>query len=179
MGIINGTCNFVIDQLASGSDFGTAVMLAQKEGFAEADPTLDLNGTDAAQKLSLLIRQSFGVALPVSAIQREGIEKLTPARVAEAGKRGNVFRLIAACSETANGIEASVGPVQLPDSHPFAAIKGAENCLVIETDGGYRKTIKGRGAGRYATTESVMADLFDLRRDHAKSQPFRYKEAHA
>jgi homoserine dehydrogenase len=179
MGIINGTCNFVIDQLASGSDFGAAVRLAQKEGFAEADPTLDLNGTDAAQKLSLLIRQSFGVALPVSAIQREGIEKLTPARVAEAGKRGNVFRLIAACSETANGIEASVGPVQLPDSHPFAAIKGAENCLVIETAGGYRKTIKGRGAGRYATTESVMADLFDLRRDHAKSRPFQYKEAHA
>jgi homoserine dehydrogenase len=176
-GIINGTCNFVIDKLFSGAAFDAAVGLAQKEGFAEADPTLDLDGTDAAQKLALLAHASFGVNLPVSAIEREGIDRLTPADVWEASERGNVFRLIAECSQTEDGVRASVKPVELPVSHPLAQIKGAENCLIVEADGDKCKTIKGRGAGRFATTESVMADLFDLRSELA--QPIRYKEVHA
>jgi len=178
-GIINGTCNFVIDQLASGTDFDAAVRLAQKEGFAEADPSLDLDGTDSAQKLSLLAQRSFGLDLPVSVIGPEGIGELTPATVLEAAKRGNVFRLVAECSQTPNGMTASVRPLELPSSHPFAAIKGAENCLVIETEGGKCKTIKGRGAGRYATTESVIADLFDLGREFISPEAVLYREAHA
>jgi homoserine dehydrogenase len=178
-GIINGTCNFVIDQIASGNDFGAAVRLAQKEGFAEADPTLDLNGTDAAQKLVLLARESFGVSLSVAEVRRAGIDKLTSADVWEAAKRGNIFRLIAECSQTVDGVRASVRPVELPAIHPFAQIKGAENCLVIETENGQTKTIKGRGAGRYATTESVMADLLDLHSELARPQPSKYKEVHA
>jgi len=73
----------------------------------------------------------------------------------------------------------SVRPVELPAIHPFAQIKGAENCLVIETENGQTKTIKGRGAGRYATTESVMADLLDLHSELARPQPSKYKEVHA
>jgi len=155
-----------------------AVKLAQKEGFAEADPTLDLNGTDAAQKLSLLIRQSFGLDIPVESIDRDGIDGLTPGEVSEVGKRGNVIRLVAECNQSPDGIKASVRTIELPDSHPFAEVRGAENCLVIETEGGTSKIVKGRGAGRYATTESVMADLFDLRSELV-SQPVRYKEVHA
>jgi homoserine dehydrogenase len=177
-GIINGTCNFVIEQLEYGSDFNAAVSLAQKEGFAEADPTLDLDGTDAAQKLSLLTRQSFGIDLPTSLIERKGIDELSPDDVRNAAERGSVFRLVAECCRTASGIRASVKPVELPGSHPFAQIKGAENCLQIETENGNRKFIRGRGAGRYATTESVMADLFDLRSELA-SRSSKYTEAHA
>jgi len=178
-GIINGTCNFVIDQLASGADFKTAVTLAQKAGFAEADPTLDLDGTDAAQKLSLLARQSFGEDLPISEIVREGIDRLTTEDVLEANERGNVFRLIAECSSTEDGIKGSIKPIELPATHPFALVKGAENCLEIETESGQIKTIKGCGAGRHATTESILADLFDLRREFVLPKPGKFKEVHA
>jgi homoserine dehydrogenase len=178
-GIINGTCNFVIDQLAAGVDFDSAVRLAQSAGFAEADPTLDLNGTDAAQKVSLLARQSFGEILPVSEIQREGIDKLTPQDLSAARSRGNIYRLIAECVNTPDGIRASVKPVEISATHPFASVRGAENCIEIHTETGQVKTIRGRGAGRYATTESVMADLFDLRREFASRRTARYREVHA
>ena len=161
-GIINGTCNFICDQLASGSDFDSAVRLAQEEGFAEADPTLDLDGTDAAQKLVLLVRESFGISLPLTSIERKGIEGLVAKDVWKAALRGSAYRLIAEYRQTASGVHASVKPAEFPSSHVFAKTKGAENCLVIEDDGGKSKVLTGRGAGRYATTEAVIADLFDV-----------------
>ncbi|HEY2846836.1 MAG TPA: homoserine dehydrogenase [Pyrinomonadaceae bacterium] len=161
-GIINGTCNFVVDQLASGADFDSAIKQAQEKGFAEADPTLDLDGTDAAQKIVLLARESFGAQLTVSAVDRQGIDTLLPAQVREANGRGNAYRLVAECRQTPNGVEASVKPIELPSSHPFAQTTGAGNCLLIEDALGRRRVIRGRGAGRHATTEAVMADLFDL-----------------
>lgn len=175
-GIINGTCNFICDQLASGVDFNAAVNLAQTEGFAEADPTLDLNGTDAAQKIILLARETFGVNLPLSSVHRTGIDSLNPADVSAAVRNGYAYRLIAECRRTTNGVSASVRPVAFPISHPFAQTRGAENCLVIKSEDGRSRLLRGRGAGRYATTEAVIADLFDLRRS-TKTQ--KYKEAAA
>lgn len=163
-GIINGTCNFIFDKLASGADFDAAVRLAQQEGFAEADPSLDLNGTDAAQKLILLVRESFGVDLSLDAVHREGLDTVTASDVWNASKRGNAYRLIADCRRTSNGVTASVRSVEIAASHRFARTKGADNCLVIEHDDGRRRVLSGRGAGRYATTEAVIADLFDVRR---------------
>ncbi len=164
-GIINGTCNFICDQLASGTDYDAAVKLAQTAGFAEADPTLDLNGTDAAQKLILLVRETFGVDLPLSSVRREGIDRLSPSDVIAAVRRGQAYRLIAECRRTADGVSARVRPIAFPATHPFAQTTGAENCLVIKHADGRSKVLRGRGAGRYATTEAVIADLFDLRRD--------------
>ena len=162
-GIINGTCNFIFDKLGAGVDLDSAVKLAQDQGFAEADPTLDLDGTDAAQKLILLIRESFGVNLPLHEVEREGVDRVRQTDVREASKRGNIFRLIAECSQTSDGVRASVRPFEVSGSHRFAMTKGAQNCLVIENSDGSERVLTGRGAGRYATTEAVIADLFDVR----------------
>jgi len=164
-GILNGTCNFICDELAKGNDFATAVEAAQKSGFAENNPELDLSGTDAAQKLILLARAAFGANLSLAAIQRTGIENLNVARVQKAIKKGNVIRLVAICRNTANGIEARVKPLKLPVSHPFGQTRGAENCLRLETTDGEVEFLRGRGAGRWATTEAVIADLLEARRE--------------
>jgi len=162
-GIINGTTNFICDQLAAGKDFRSSVALAQKKGFAEADPTTDIDGTDAAQKLVLLTRAAFGVNLPLSWVRKQGIENLDHRTASTAYENGNIYRLVAEVYRSGDGLEASVRPVEVPRNHPFAKIKGAENCLLIETECGRKTFLQGRGAGRYATTESVIADLFDVR----------------
>jgi homoserine dehydrogenase len=178
-GIINGTCNFICDQLASGVDLESAIEKAQQEGFAEADPTLDLDGTDAAQKLILLAKASFGETIQLSDVKRTGINNLDPAAVRRASHQGRNFRLIAEARRTEKGIEARVQPVEVSAHDPFATTKGAENCLVIETKNGRRTVVRGVGAGRHATTEAVMADLFDLR-NLIGNQGLKsyYREAH-
>ena len=173
-GIVNGTCNFICDELAKGVAFDDALRAAQVAGFAEADPTLDISGTDAAQKLILLARAAFGVTLRLEQIDVTGVDGLK----GEAKRvSGNVTRLIARCRMSALGIEASVGPIELPDSHPFTAIKGSENALLLEMRTGDVVSITGRGAGRWPTTEAVVADLFDLYRVH--SRPTRFAAAAA
>lgn len=171
-GIVNGTCNFICDELAKNSDFDAAVRAAQIAGFAEADPTLDLNGTDAAQKMILLARQAFGANLSLADIDRKGIENLDSKTLRRAIEKGLVVRLIAECRQTAGKISASVKPVELPATHPFAIVQGAQNCLKIETTDGKIKFTRGRGAGREATTEAVLADLFDLWRETAAAKSF-------
>ena len=168
-GIVNGTCNFICDELANGRDFDEAVRAAQSAGFAEADPTLDISGADAAQKLSLLARTAFGIRLSTDDISVEGITDLDAGRVGSAAERGNVIRLIAECTRTSDGFHASVRPLELIASHPLALATGAENCLLLETNDGETVTVRGRGAGRWPTTEAVVADLFDLYRDGTPS----------
>lgn len=168
-GIVNGTCNFICDQLTEGTDFATAVLLAEKAGYTEADPSLDLDGTDAAQKLVLLANATFGIRLPITDVNRVGLDTIDASTINEARKRGSTIRLVAECRRTLHGITASVKPVEVPNSHPFAQTKGADNCLLIESANGKRKWFRGRGAGRYATTESVMADLFDLHNEFVPS----------
>ena len=173
-GIVNGTCNYICDELGAGIDFASAVRAAQIAGFAESDPTLDLSGADAAQKLILLARAAFGKTLSLDEIEREGIENLDAARVKRAAQNGLVTRLIIECRRTSNGaIEANVKPCELPSAHPFAQTKGAENCLRLETIDGKTRFLRGTGAGRTATSEAVLADLFDVRNDlKNESKPF-------
>lgn len=178
-GILNGTCNYICDELAEGKDFALAVKRAQEAGFAEADPELDLSGTDAAQKLILLARAAFGVNIPLTEIHCEGIKNLNEKRVREARERGFVVRLVAECRRTETGFEATVQPVELPLSHPFVQIHGADNCLRLETISGEVEFIKGRGAGRWATTEAVLADLLELQREHSLENKKRVSAATA
>ncbi|MDM7923674.1 MAG: homoserine dehydrogenase [Pyrinomonadaceae bacterium] len=168
-GIVNGTCNFICSKLAEGIDLDDAVRLTQAAGFAEVDPTTDIDGTDAAQKLVLLARAAFGVDVPFDAIDRTGIEQLTPEAVRAAADAGKAIRLIAECSLENGKPRASVGPKAIPSEHPFARVNGADNCLLIRSQNGTEKFILARGAGRYATAESVIADLFDLRRQPASN----------
>jgi homoserine dehydrogenase len=163
-GVLNGTSNFVLDEIAAGSEFGDAISAAQKNGYAEADPSLDLDGTDAAQKLILLSRFAFGVSLPLESIRREGIDCLTAADLQAARDRGTSVKLIATCRRTAQGFEARVAPTELPCSHPLASVAGAQNRLLVELVSGETFVVSGTGAGRWPTTEAVIADLMDIRR---------------
>src|SRR5439155_23736413 len=120
---------------------------------------------DAAQKLILLARAAFGVSLRLAKISRRGIEHLSAEVLRDARKRGCTIRLVASCRSSAAGLEARVAPVELRIDHPFAGLKGAENGLIIETENGARPIVCGTGAGRWPTTEAVIADLFAIRRE--------------
>ncbi len=163
-GVLNGTCNFVLEQLERGKEFAAAVRMAQELGFAEADPTTDLDGSDAAFKLTLLIRAAFGVPFHPDEIRKRGIQNL---RSADVGSRtdGKVVRLVASCRQTQSGVRASVKPLCLPARHPLAGTRGEENRVLIHLDGGDVLLLKGKGAGRWPTTEAVMADIFDIYRE--------------
>ncbi|HET7787462.1 MAG TPA: homoserine dehydrogenase [Myxococcales bacterium] len=150
-GVLNGTCNFVLDELGRGVSFRDAVLAAQRAGYAENDPTLDLDGTDAAQKLVVLARAAFGHAPPLA--RKVGIQGLSARRVQAARARGNAIRLVAACTRE----RAEVAPCELPLSHPLADCAGAENRLLV--DG---LLLRGAGAGRWPTAQAVLADLLDL-----------------
>jgi homoserine dehydrogenase len=154
-GVLNGTTNFILDELSKGVAFSKAVQRAQELGYAEANPDFDLDGTDAAQKLILLARAAFDLDLPFAAIRRKGIEECT-------SLQDGIVRLVAQCRRTKHGLEASVTPVLLEPDHPFSRIKGVTNQLLIETTDGQIHSVSGRGAGRWPTTEAVIADLFDL-----------------
>jgi homoserine dehydrogenase len=162
---LNGTSNFVLDRVAAGATIGDAVKDAQAQGFAEANAQLDLDGTDAAQKLLLLAHSAFGVNLPLGSVQRKGIEDLDAKTLRQAEQRGRRVRLVAECRSFENRFEASVGPVELPLDHTLAQVRGANNGLLVEPHVGTAWTVSGRGAGRWPTAEAVLADLLDLKRE--------------
>lgn len=164
-GVLNGTTNFVLDLVAQGEKLESAISAARRAGYAEANCSLDLNGTDAAQKLILLARKAFGVTLRFDAIERIDIENVDERWVTSARAKGQVVRLVASCLKQEDGLKASVKPIELAQTDPLAATAGVENRLLIQTAAGRSLLITGKGAGRWPTTEAVMADLFDLRRE--------------
>jgi homoserine dehydrogenase len=164
-GVLNGTTNLILDEVANGRDLSEAVKAAQENGYAERDPKLDLDGTDAAQKLVLIARAAFDCDLPLKSIARQGIESLNPYKIREARNNGRITRLVAECRRATGGFVASVTPIELPLDHPLACVTGVENRLLIQSQTGKTWEVGGRGAGRWPTTEAVMSDLFDLRRD--------------
>ena len=163
-GVLNGTTNFVLDQIAEGISFNEAIAEAQRSGYAEANADFDLDGTDAAQKLVLLARKAFGKQLTFNQMQRAGIVEADIEWVRDAHRRGCSVRQVARCSTSPDGLTASVKLTELPPGHPLASVTGVENGLIIEPQHGEPVAIYGAGAGRWPTTEAVMADLFDLRR---------------
>ncbi len=152
-GVLNGTCNFVLDRCRAGSSFEEAVAEAKAAGYAEADPSLDLDGSDTAQKLALLIREAFGIHPRWDEIPRQGIEGLPS---------GKTVRLVASCERTPVGLAASVRPLELPADHLFARAAEAGNALRIEMEDGSLTELTAQGAGRWPTSASVLADLHDL-----------------
>ncbi len=157
-GVVNGTCNFILDSLESGGSFADAVRLAQERGFAEADPRSDLSGEDAAHKLELIARTAFlhGDALRV---RTSGIEGITPAQTAAARAAGRRLRLVASCSRTAAGVDAEVSVVTLPDDDYLAGTRAEENRVEILGTDGRVVRLAGKGAGRWPTARSVLADV--------------------
>jgi homoserine dehydrogenase len=159
-GVLNGSTNFILDELARGSTFSEAVTIAKKRGYTESDPQIDTDGTDAAQKLILLARAAFRVDLPFKSITRKPIDENTKAHLPN-----NKLRLVAECRRTETGLKSSVTPRELSSEHPLAQVEGVGNRLLIEATNGKTWIVSGKGAGRWPTTEAVIADLFDLRCD--------------
>lgn len=169
-GVLNATTTFVLDQIVAGSDLATAIRKAQENGFAEADPSADLSGLDAAHKLVILARAAFGIDLDLASLEYSGIDRIDPVEVRSAHASGATVRLVASCRRLPDGgIEAYVRAVRLPAYHPLARPRNEENRVLVQPVSGPPALVDGKGAGRWPTSESVFGDILDvyrLRCDH-------------
>jgi homoserine dehydrogenase len=163
-GIVNSTTNFVLEWLSEGDDLETAVGRARWRGYCEADPRLDLDGTDAAHKLELVARAAFGGGVAVRWLERRGIDGLCAGELQSAGASGETIRLVASCARATWGLEARLAPRRVPCSSLLGRTRGVENCFAIRTHDGETLVLRGKGAGRWPTTEAVLGDLLELSR---------------
>jgi homoserine dehydrogenase len=169
-GVLNGTCNFVLDRISAGLGYGAAVAEAQSLGFAEPDPAADVSGLDAECKLRLAAWAAFG-RWP-DAVRREGIEGTLSAR--RAGD-GHVLRLVAQAERAGGRLAGSVAPRWCAPDDYLAGARGEENRVEIVTDSGERIRLAGKGAGRAPTTAAVFGDLDALWREHAARGKARWR----
>lgn len=175
-GVLNGTTNFVLERVAEGASLDDAVREAQELGFAEADPSADLDGLDAQRKLALLVHAAWGETLRPDHIACTGIR--AAAELAARATPHERVRLVARAERFANGrIVAEVAPRLLPLDHPMAQAQGEGNAIVIETEEGKRISLAGKGAGRWPTAEAVVADLLDLWRERCVEAGIEADEA--
>lgn len=160
MGIINGTTNFILSSMTTGGlTYAEALSRAQAAGLAEPDPTLDVEGMDAAYKLSILASLCFHAKVPVEAVYREGITKVTP-RDIEMGRRlGLVIKLLAIGKREGNRLEVRVHPTFIPVAHPLANINGATNAVYLTGDAVGEVVLSGQGAGGLPTGSAVVSDI--------------------
>jgi homoserine dehydrogenase len=164
-GVMNGTCNYLLSRLGEGWKLEDALKRAQELGYAEADPAADLDGDDAAQKLSILIREAFGVALAPERIAKHSLRDLAPDAAREALERGESLKQVGRCHLLADGsIEAEVHVVALPLSHPLAGAQNEENRFLVTDAEGKVTKVFGKGAGRWPTATAVFADVMDAQR---------------
>ena len=161
-GVLNGTTNFILGQLEKGREFDAAVKQAQQAGFAEADPSADLDGIDVANKLVVLAREAFGVVISVDSVAREGIRGVSARDVALARNEGQAIRLVGRLWRDAHRVHASVAPERVDLSDLLAQTRDEFNAVEIELTNGESVKLLGRGAGRWPTAESVFGDLFEL-----------------
>jgi homoserine dehydrogenase len=171
-GVMNGTCNYLLSRLAEGWGFDQALEEAQRLGFAEADPSGDVDGHDAADKLSILIREAFGVALSPQLIAKHSLRDLVSGAAREALERGEVLKQVGRCQLLADGsVEAEVQIVALPLSHPLAGAQNEENRFLVTDAGGNVHQVFGKGAGRWPTATAVFADIMAAQRALLGRQP--------
>ncbi|MES2755057.1 MAG: homoserine dehydrogenase [Pseudomonadota bacterium] len=169
-GILNGTCNFILSKMeAEGRDFAEVLAEAQALGFAEADPSFDIDGVDAAHKLAILAAVAFGVRPSFDHVAATGIRHLLAADIAEAAALGFRVRLLGIAEDGSNGMFQRVHPHLVPLDHPLAHVTGATNAVVAEGDFVGRLLFQGAGAGDGPTASAVVADLIDVARNWARN----------
>jgi homoserine dehydrogenase len=162
-GILNGTTNYILTRMTDdGGHFEEALSQAQDKGFAEADPTLDIDGTDAAQKLSLLCRIAFGVEVAPSAILKEGISHISPIDIDFARELGYTIKLLAIAKMRGEGIEARVHPALVPSGALLANVKDEFNAVEVMGSAVGPQVFHGRGAGEMPTASAIVSDLVDV-----------------
>lgn len=161
--IINGTTNYILTQMTeTGMDFAEALAGAQAKGYAEKDPTLDIEGVDAAHKLAILVRFAFGGRVKFSDIYSEGITRISSDDISFAKEFGYVIKLLAIAKKTADGVEARVQPTLLPKNHILANVNQSFNAVLLRGDETGDVMLYGRGAGAHPTASAVFADLVDI-----------------
>jgi homoserine dehydrogenase len=166
LGIVNGTTNYILDKMDStGADFGDALMEAQALGYAEADPTADVSGHDAAAKAAILASLAFHTRVSTADVYRQGITAVSAADIASARTLGCVVKLLAICERCDDGISARVHPAMISREHPLASVRGAYNAVFVEAESAGRLMFYGAGAGGGPTASAVLGDLVVVARN--------------
>ena len=169
-GILNGTCNYILSTMEKhGSDFGEVLKKAQELGYAEADPSFDIDGVDAAHKLAILAALSFGKALDFGGVETAGIRSIMAADIGQAKALGYRIRLLGMARLNEGKLFQRVNPYLVPESHPLAHIDGSTNAVVAEGNFSGRLMFQGAGAGDGPTASAVVADLIDIARGDSGS----------
>lgn len=164
-GILNGTTNYVLTRMdEEGLGLTEALREAQERGFAEADPSLDVDGSDAAHKLAILARLAFGISPSPGELHVAGIGGVTREEVACARREGAAIKLVASARRGARGLDLRVGPERLPRSHPLASVRLEQNAVLVRGEASGETLYCGRGAGSLPTATAVLGDVIDLGR---------------
>ena len=183
MGIVNGTNNYILDQMeTTGASFEDALNEAQALGYAEADPTADVEGFDAASKAAILAGLAFHSEMPVEKVYREGITSITALQIETARQAGYTVKLLAICEragENGEGLVARVHPTLIPLDHPLAAVRGAYNAVFVEAESAGRLMFYGAGAGGKETASAVLGDLVSAAKRHLAGGPGLGDSTHA
>jgi homoserine dehydrogenase len=166
LGIVNGTTNYILDKMdSSGAEFADALREAQDLGYAEADPTADVGGYDAAAKAAILASLAFHTRVTADDVYRQGITAVTAADIASARTLGCVVKLLAICERCDGGISARVHPAMIPREHPLASVRGPYNAVFVEAESAGRLMFYGAGAGGGPTASAVLGDLVVVARN--------------
>lgn len=179
MGIVNGTTNYILDRMdTEGAEFADVLADAQRLGYAEADPTADVEGYDAAQKAAILASLAFHTSVPLDAVHREGITSIDASLIESARHAGYVVKLLAVCeriedasgtgpgSATREAISVRVYPALVPRTHPLASVHGANNAVFVEAEAAGSLMFYGAGAGGVQTASAVLGDVVSAARHH-------------
>ena len=165
-GILNGTCNYILSKITDeGSTFEDALAKAQQEGYAEADPSLDVDGHDTAHKIAILSALAFGMEINLKDVYIEGISRITPLDIEFAGQFGYRIKLLAISKAHAAAVEARVHPTMIPFDNILSNVNGTLNAVTVTGDATGDILLYGRGAGMMPTASAVVSDIVDLARN--------------
>ena len=173
LGIVNGTTNFILTEMETGATFGEALAEAQRLGYAEADPTDDVSGADAAAKMAILATVAFGSRVTLADVDYRGVEEVTPLHVAAARELEMVVRLVGSATLVDERLDVRVRPAFVDRHHPLAAVEGAFNAVMLQGDAIREITLEGPGAGGTETASAVVADMVSAlgTADHFQNDP--------
>jgi homoserine dehydrogenase len=162
MGIVNGTTNYILTKMSDeGADYGAALAEAQRLGYAERDPTADVEGFDAGAKAAIMASVAFGARVVAGDVYHEGISRITPDDIAVADRLGYVVKLLAICERVDGEVAVRVHPAMVPRAHPLASVRDSYNAVFVEGDAVGHLMFYGRGAGGRPTASAVLGDLID------------------
>jgi homoserine dehydrogenase len=162
LGIVNGTTNFILTRMEGGAEYDAALAEAKRLGYAEADPTEDVDGSDAAAKMAILATVAFGSRVGLDDVVRDGIERITSDHVRAARELGMAVRLVGSAVVVDDAVDVRVGPVFVDLQHPLAAVDGPFNAVMLQGDAIREITLEGPGAGGLATASAVVADMVSV-----------------